>query len=182
MGANALKGIFDAISGRKALNETQFSYGGALVGTNVLMSSMIELLRNKPLVSQMGAMSLSGIVGNVAIPAQSGGATTYWLSETGSGTESDQQFAQLGLTPKRLVGDTAYSKELIAQTDLSVEGLVRDDLTRVLAIAKDLAALYGTGGSQPLGLTNTVGVNSTTFGGTATRQAGIALLSEPAQN
>jgi HK97 family phage major capsid protein len=113
---------------------------------------------------------LDGLVGNAAIPRISGGATTYWLPENGTATESDQAFGQVVLTPHRCVADTAYSKELLMQSSVDVEAFVRDDLARVLAIAIDLAALAGTGNAgQPLGILNTSGLaTSVTFGAAAT--------------
>jgi len=152
----------------RALGATEATKGGYLIGTEVLVADMIELLRNKPLVAQMGAKTLSGLVGNVAIPRVTGGATAYWLSETGEATGSDQTFGQLGLTPKRLVGDTVYSKELMMQSSLDVEAFVRDDLMTVLAIAKDLAAINGAGNAEPVGIMNTTGIKTITFGGAAT--------------
>ena len=166
LGTEAIKALTDVI---KTLNQTTFSQGGALVGTNILTGSIIELLRNKPLVSQMGAMTLTGLVGNVAIPRITGGASCYWLSEQGPATASDQAFGQIGFQPKRLAARTGYTKELINQTDISVEALVRNDLTTVMAIEKDRAALFGNGGAQPLGIFNTTGIGSVTFGGTASR-------------
>ena len=47
---------------RAALSSGSAAGGGYLVGTQVLGSSLIELLRNAALVSQLGAMSLSGLV------------------------------------------------------------------------------------------------------------------------
>jgi HK97 family phage major capsid protein len=167
LGVETIKSLVDVI---KNLNQTTFASGGALVGTNLLTGSMIELLRNKPLVAQMGARTLSGLVGNIAIPQVTGGATAYWLSEQGTVTATDQAFAQLGLTPKRLIGRTGYTKELMNQTDISVEAFVRDDIMNVLALAKDLAAINGTGGSQPLGILNTTGrATDVTFSTAATR-------------
>jgi HK97 family phage major capsid protein len=171
LGSQAIKALIEQAGAIKTLNATTFTAGGALVGTSLMTGSMIELLRNKPLVSQMGARTMSGLVGNVAIPRLNGGAQTFWLSEQGSLTASDQQFGQLGLTPKKLGARTGYTKELMHQTDLSVEAIVRDDLTTILALAKDLAAINGTGGAQPLGILNQpTGLNSVTFGATATRQ------------
>lgn len=171
LGTEAIKSLTAAI---KTLNQTTFSQGGALVGTNILTGSIIELLRNKPLLSQMGAMTLTGLVGNVAIPRINGGATAYWMNEQGAIPASDQAFGQIGFMPKRLGGRTGYTKELINQTDLSIEAMCRNDLTTVLAIEKDRAGLFGTGGAQPLGLFNTTGIGSVTFGGTATRAKLIA--------
>ena len=173
LGGETVKALVSAITAIKTLNQTTFASGGALVGTNILTGSIIELLRNKPLVSQMGAMTLTGLMGNVAIPRINGGATAYWLNEQGSVTASDQAFGQVGFMPKKLMGRTGYTKELVNQTDISIEALVRNDLTTVLSLAKDLAALNGTGGAQPLGIMNTTGINAVTFGGTASRASMI---------
>lgn len=155
--------------GRRDLSVGDATKGGYLVGTDVLVGSMIELLRNRPLVAQLGARTLSGLVGNVAIPKQSGGATAYWLSETGTVTAADQSFGQLVFAPKRLVGLTAFTKELLMQTSLDVEGFVREDLMAVLAIEKDRAAINGSGASgEPVGILNTTGIGSVTFGAAAT--------------
>jgi len=143
--------------------------GGYTVNSQILVSDMIELLRNKPLVARMGCKTITGLVGNIAIPRITGGATAYWLPETGGVTPSDQAFGQLGLTPHRLVGDTAYSKELLIQSSLDVEAFVREDLMTVLAIEKDRAAINGLGANgEPLGILNNTGIGTVTFGATAT--------------
>jgi HK97 family phage major capsid protein/HK97 family phage prohead protease len=126
--------------------------GGFTIGTNVLGSSMIELLRNKMIVVALGARTLSGLTGNVSIPRAAGGATAYWLSETGELTATKQAFGQLALTPKRLAAATAYTKNLLVQSSVDIENFVRMDLMTQLAVAKDAAALAGTGSEQPIGV------------------------------
>ena len=153
----------------RALNVNNVTAGGYLVGTDVQYSSMIELLRNNMVVMQLGARSLSGLVGNIAIPKHTGGATAYWLDETSEVTASQQTFGQLGLTPHRLAARTAYTKQLLAQASIDVESFVREDIARVQAIEKDRAALNGSGvEGEPLGLLNTTGLNSVTFGAAPT--------------
>lgn len=148
----------------RALNANSPAAGGFLIGTDLLSGSMIDLLRNKTMVAALGATSLSGLQGDIAIPKVAGGATAYWLSESGTGTASDQSFGQLGLTPKRLFGATAYTKQLLAQASIDVEGFVRNDLMTVLALEKDRAAINGLGAAgEPLGLLNTTGINTVTF-------------------
>lgn len=143
--------------------------GGYTVPTELQTGSLIELLRNKMVVARMGARVLSGLSGNIAIPKITGGATAYWGGEVEQVAQSQQTFGQLILTPHRLVGDTVFSKELLVQSSLDVEMFVRDDLMATLALAKDLAALAGTGGNQPLGVINTSGLaTSVTFGAAAT--------------
>lgn len=159
----------DVVVGQRDMGVGDSTKGGYTVGTQVLTGSMIEILRNRPLVAQLGARTLSGLVGNIMIPRITGGATAYWLSETGTVTKSDQAFGQLGLTPHRLVGDTAFSKELLMQSSLDVEAFVREDLMNVLSIEKDRAAINGLGANgEPVGILNTTGIKTVTFGAAAT--------------
>lgn len=166
------KGFFipnDVMTAKRALTAATATSGGFTVDNDTLGGSMIELLRNKTMVAQLGATSLSGLVGNVLIPRVTGGGTAYWLPENGSVTASTQAFGQLALTPHRLVGDTAYSKELLNQSSIDIEAFVKNDLMRVLALEKDRAALNGLGAAgEPLGIMNTTGIKTVTFGAAAT--------------
>lgn len=162
-----MAGIFGQFS--RALNASSAPAGGFTIGTELLAGSMIELLRNKMIVSQLGARTLSGLVGNIAIPRVTGGATAFWLSEDGTATFTDQAFGQLGLVPHRLVAGTAFNKQLLAQSSIDVEALVRDDLMQVIAIEKDRACINGLGAAgEPLGILNTTGIGTVTYGGAAT--------------
>lgn len=144
------------IFNERALTTNVFSAAGALVGTTLQSGSLVELLRNKMRVMEMGARQLSGLVGNIAIPTQTGGATAYWLAETGTTTESALAVGQISLTPHRLSAATAFSNQLLAQASIDVESFVRNDLMTILALAKDKAVLMGTGASgEPLGIVNT---------------------------
>lgn len=153
---------------KRALESSVFTGAGAFVQTDVLGGSLIELLRNKTLLNSLGVINMTGLQGNIAIPKQTAAATAYWLDEAGTVTRTQQAVSQLGLTPKRLSAGTAYTKQFLAQSSIDPEAFVRDDLMKILAIAKDLAGIAGTGGSQPLGIVNTPGVNSVTFSTTAT--------------
>ncbi len=151
----------------RAQNVTTATAGGYTVGTNI--GPLIELLRNRTVVAQAGATQLSGLVGNVQLPKHTGGATAYWVSETGALTDSQSTFGQVTLTPHRLGATVPYSTQFLAQSSLDAEAFIRDDLMKVLAIEKDRAALHGSGGSQPIGIASTSGINATvTYGGAAT--------------
>ena len=153
---------------QRALQATAFTGAGAFVQTDVLGGSLIELLRNKTLLNQLGTINMTGLQGNIAIPKQTAAATGYWLDEAGTVTRTQQTVSQLGLTPKRLSAGTAYTKQFLAQSSIDPEAFVRDDLMKVLAIAKDLAGIAGTGNAQPLGIINTPNINTVTFSTTAT--------------
>ena len=152
----------------RQLQTNNFTQAGALVATDFLGGSFIELLRNRTLLTQLGVGTMSGLVGNIAIPRQSGAATAYWLAEGDAVTDTKQSFAQLAATPRRLAARTAYSKQLLAQASLDAEALVRDDHVRIIAIAKDLAGIQGTGGAQPMGILNGPTTDSTGGGNNIT--------------
>ncbi len=160
--------------------------GGYTKQTTVLGGSFIDLLRNKMMVKQMGATVLTGLIGDIAIPSQAGGATAYWVAENGAPTESQQTFGQVPLAPKTVGAFTDISRKLLLQSSIDVESLVTNDLATVVALALDLAALHGTGVSnQPTGIAATSGIGSVAGGtnGLAPTLANlIALWTEVAQD
>ena len=138
--------------------------GGNLKGTDHMGGSFIELLRNKMVVNAMGARHLSGLVGDLAIPSQTGAATSYWVAESAAITESKQAFGQVTMAPNTVGAMADISRKLLLQSDPSVEQLVIDDLASVLAIAIDKKALYGDGlNDTPTGVASTGSINTTTF-------------------
>jgi HK97 family phage major capsid protein len=155
------------ISGQRDLVVGTATAGGNMVATNLLAGSFIELLRNRSMVTTAGARMLAGLQGTIAIPRQSGGATAYWVAENTAVTESDQTIAQLTMSPKTVGAMTDVSRRLLINATPSIEQLVREDLAMTLAIAIDRAALYGTGTTQPVGISNaasiTAGVNAVTI-------------------
>jgi HK97 family phage major capsid protein/HK97 family phage prohead protease len=144
------------------------SAGGNTVATELDTASFIDLLRNASALDQAGATVLTGLVGNVAIPRQSGAGTSYWIAESGAPTESQQTIDQVSLTPKTVAAYTDYSRRLMLQSSIDVENMVRRDLAAVLGLRIDLAGLYGTGSnSEPLGLKFTTGINTEDFAANA---------------
>jgi HK97 family phage major capsid protein/HK97 family phage prohead protease len=147
------------------LNVTTSTAGGHTVATDLLASSFIDLLRNKLMVMQMGAQMLTGLNGNIAIPRQTGGATAYWVAESGSPTESQQAFDQVTMSPKTVGAFTDISRKLLLQSSIDAEGFVRNDLATTLATAIDLAAITGTGAdNQPTGIVNVSGIGDVAGG------------------
>ena len=156
------------------------SAGGVTIELQV-EPTLIEYLRNKMILGRAGAVMLGGLVGNISIPRQTGPGQAYWLAENAPTTASSLVLDQIGLSPKRLAAMSNYSRQLVAQSSLDIENMVRDDLLTVIALAQDAAGLYGTGvaSNQPAGLlgypANPAGTYnyaqraaSVTFGGAAT--------------
>ena len=126
----------------------------------------IDALRNASSVMQAGATMLSGLSGDVKIPKKTGVASTGWISsEGGAAAESEMTVGSVSMTPKTLGAFTDITRQLMIQSSLDVEALVRDDLAQSIALAIDLGALAGSGSSgQPTGIKNTGGINVVDFG------------------
>ena len=134
--------------------------GGYLVQTDVMGSSLIDSLKNRLVVAQLGATTMTGLVGNVAIPRVTSDPTTYWVAEDTDVTLSNAAFDQLTLSPKTLGGAVAISRRLLLQSSVDVERFIRTELVNTLAVEIDRVALAGTGGTQPYGIAATTGVNA----------------------
>lgn len=146
-----------------------------LVGTDHLASSFIDLLRNRAVISQLGALMLTGLRGNVSIPRQSGAATAAWVAEGNAPSLSDQSFGNLSLSPKTVAARTKMTRQLIMQSDPQIEALVLNDLIKQIALAIDLAAINGDGaGNNPTGILETSGIGAVT--GTSLGWAGVVEL------
>jgi HK97 family phage major capsid protein len=130
--------------------------GGFTIQTTV-EPSLIPYLRHKMVLGRAGATMMGGLVGNMALPRQITAATATWNTENQDPTRSNLTFDQVSLTPQRLSTVSAFSKQLLAQSSLDIQSIVRDDLLKVIAIAQDLAGLTGSGSSnQPTGIFATV--------------------------
>jgi HK97 family phage major capsid protein len=72
------------------------------------------------------------------------------------------------MTPKTVGVHTDVTRQLMLQSSLDVENLIRDDLAKSMAIAIDDGALEGSGSSgNPTGITNTSGINTVSLSSAA---------------
>jgi len=139
--------------------------GGNLVGTDLMASSFIELLRNRMVVQQAGARVMNGLTGNVAIPRQTSGASAYWVAESGSPTESQAAFDQVTMTPKTMGSFVDIARRLILQSSVDAERFVREDIAAAIAREADRVGLHGSGsGNEPRGVANVSGINAVVGG------------------
>jgi HK97 family phage major capsid protein len=139
--------------------------GSNLIQTDLDGAQFIDRLRAAMKVQGLGATVLNGLVGNLDIPRLKGSASTGWVAENSALTASDHQFGKVTLTPKHVGAMTELSRNMLQQTSLDVEQLVRADFAAILAEAVDRAAIYGTGsGNDPTGILNVVGIGSVSLG------------------
>lgn len=140
---------------------------GAQSGQNLIdtttAGSFIEMLRNRTTIMRLGT-PMGGLVGNVDVTRQTGGATAYWVGEGDNAQEGTPQIGQLELTPKTLAAYTDITRRLLKQSSPDAEGIVRRDLVNAMAQAIDYAGYYGSGaGNQPRGIKNYTGINAVDF-------------------
>ena len=141
---------------------TSNTLGGVISVADNLSSEFIEILRNRSQVLNLGARVLN--LSNAAvIPRQYAAGTANWVGETVASTLTGMGLQNITLVPKAISSNMEYSKVLLMEGNPSIDGLVRDDITRTLAIAIDLAALHGTGTLQPVGIAGTTGIGTVTL-------------------
>ncbi|MGV3515620.1 phage major capsid protein [Luteitalea sp.] len=135
-----------------ALNQTEFSAGGALVPVQVV-GEVIELLRTRSVIMRMNPRTLQLVSGVAEIPKITAGATASYSGENDDIGVTGQEFGQLKLTEKYLTALVPVSNRLMRNASASVDLIVRDDLIAALTERGDQAAIRGLGDqNSPKGL------------------------------
>lgn len=154
---------------RAALDSKTLAKGSELVFDTP--GELIELLRTRTAVIALGARVLSGLSSPVAFPKQTSAITAFWVGENPGAdvADSDLGLGLVTLAPKTLQGSTSYSRQLLAQSSIDVESLVRNDISAVHSRAIDRAVIHGFGvAGEPWGLYTVPDVNSAAIGGQPT--------------
>lgn len=146
---------------KRALNSADES---ALFTDDFRGGDFIDVLRNASSVMQAGARMLTGLSGDVKIPRKLTAGAASWISAEGGDTSATEMtVGNVSMVPRTLGAYTDVTRQLLIQSSLDVESLMRDDLAMALALAIDKAALDGAGtGGSPTGILSTVGVNTVT--------------------
>ena len=78
-----------------------------------------------------------------------------FVGETIAPAESNITFSEVKQRARTILGYTTVSKELLVQSSLDVENLVRQDLSDVISFSIERSLLKATGmNNQPMGLEN----------------------------
>lgn len=158
--------------------------GGFLKPTDHLGGEFIDALRPNLVVANLGARMMSGLKGDVAIPALNAKTAVGFVAEnTAPGSEGAPTFRQVTMAPKTIAQYVDLSRKLMMQSDPSVEQVIRDDMLRQFAAKIDEVAIEGGGTNEPTGITQTSGIGSVaigTNGGAITYAAAVNLEREVA--
>jgi len=156
--------------------DTRSGSNGSLT-VQTKLGDPISYLRPKSVVIRSGAQVLEGVSSGLALPVQSAGSTASFVAENpGSDvSQTDSQFQQLQAAARTLQSTSAYSRQLLQQSSISVEEFLRSDLMAAAAVALDAAAINGAGSYQPTGLMNVTGINTYSMGTNGGALTGAAL-------
>lgn len=149
------------------LQEAGGSTTGAAAVFTTTLTTAIELLRNRARVGALGAQMLGGLDGIVRMPRQTAASSSTWLAENSPSTDSGIQFDDVVLSPNRLGITGSYTIELLAQSSLNIEDMLRMDQAVVQALSVDYAWINGSGTPPvPQGLLGMTGLASVLTGST----------------
>jgi len=101
---------------------------------------------------EAGANYMTGLVGNVSIPAYSG-SNVGWAGEIASASDGAGTFSEVTLEPKRITAYLDVSKQFLLQDSVSAEALLRNDIVKAISNKLEATILGDANGSttQPKG-------------------------------
>ena len=145
------------ISGQVAGN------GNNVVSKDLLAGNFIEALRDALHLSAAGMQTLSGLVGDIAIP-KGGKVQAAWISqENGDASKTTPTLGQVAATPHTCGAYIDLTRKLLLQSAIDVQGFCVRELVYAIAWALENAAFNGSGSNgQPAGLLGKI-VNTVTF-------------------
>jgi HK97 family phage major capsid protein len=152
----------------RALIPDNFTSAGALIGSE-LSQNIAKALRPYSVCYRAGAQSLMNLKGNLQLTRELSPVNVTWMHPQDTATSSDDTFGQISFSPKRVAGLATLSKEVQLISQYDVSAFVQDSIATGLGVALDKAGIQGAGEfGEPLGIFNTNGVGTVTFGGAAT--------------
>jgi HK97 family phage major capsid protein len=141
-------------------NKTTANEGGNLVQEEPLV--YIDALRNRLVLVNLGARFITGLVGN--LPLVNGGSfTATWGAEADAVSATKMSLPKKTMTPKRMAVCGAYSVELLNQSSIGIEMLLRNELLKAHANGLESAAI-NSATSGPVGVLNTSGIGAVAGG------------------
>ncbi len=138
--------------------------GGNLVSTDHRGDLYIDELRDQLVIGRAGAMTLTGLSGNIDIPKGNGGAVVEWIGEDEATTKTDPSFTKVQMTPKTVACRTEVSRNMITQSSPEIEQLIREQMAAEIAVDVDRVAIRGGGSNEPTGIIGT-STNTVDFAG-----------------
>lgn len=118
---------------------------------------ILEPLRAKLVLVEAGASYMTGLIGNVSIPAYSG-SNVAWAGEVAAASDGAGTFSEVTLEPKRLTAYIDVSKQFLIQDSNSAEEMLKNDIVAAISNKLEATILGKDAGdaTKPAGLLNGV--------------------------
>ena len=160
------QGIFvpDNGWGRRDYTKGSSTQGEKFVGVEHLADRFVDVLRARLVVAECGATILPDLQSDVSIPRRTGGATAFFVAESGNVTESTGSFDSISMSPKVMGAFSQFSYLMQLQSTPEIEALIRNDFVALLAQKLDQVALNGGGSNEPNGVLQTSGIGAVVMG------------------
>lgn len=140
---------------RSTVQATVATAGQEIVAEDKL--NILEPLRANLVMVKAGANYMTGLVGNISIPAYSG-SNVGWAGEIATASDGAGTFSEVNLEPKRITAYLDVSKQFLLQDSVSAEALLRNDIVKAISNKLEATILGDAAGSttQPKGIFNGV--------------------------
>jgi len=151
---------------KTVMEEGDLSQGGYLVPEE-FRATLMQVALEKSIVSGITgagqAVRVPMATNRVTIPAlvdsdhsanYFGGITIYRTEEAAAKASSKPRFGSIGLTLHKLTGLAQVTDELIQDSPISIEAIVRSTFGQAIAFVQDDDFLWGTGANMALGAFN----------------------------
>ena len=118
---------------------------------------ILEPLRANMVMSQAGATYLTGLVGNISIPAYTG-SNVGWAGEVAAAANGAGDWSEIKLQPHRLTAYVDVSREFLIQSSNDAEAMLRRDIIAAIGNKLEATILGSDAGTdeKPEGLFNGV--------------------------
>jgi hypothetical protein len=141
-----------------------FSAGAAFVQDDMQVGT--PLLFNTSVCRKLGAMFVTGLKGNFQKPQATTAPRVAAVGEIAAATATDILTRSDDVKPRRLAAQVVISNEWLKLTGATTEAYIRKTISDAVNTELDRLALFGAGGSEePLGIMQTIGVQSAVLGG-----------------
>jgi HK97 family phage major capsid protein len=138
--------------------------GAGLIPT-IVSPMLIDVLRARVVLRQLGAVVMADMVGAFQLPKKTANTGFSWIAQDAAATATDITVGNVPFAEKVLSGRTRITRSLLKQSSFDAELLVRNDLIDGMAVGMDNGGVNGTGSSdQPTGLLAVSGTNTVAIG------------------
>jgi HK97 family phage major capsid protein/HK97 family phage prohead protease len=141
---------------------TTAAEGGHTIATQKM--GLLDDFFNASVMASLGATVLTGLTQNVDLPRLTAGTAPAKKAENASADEVTPATAMLSLSPKRLPAFIDLSQQLLMQSSVAIESMIRGHLTNQMLAVQEAAFFHGGGTSEATGIAATGSIGSVAGG------------------